>query len=349
MKKICTQQHVTFFTLSLLLLLLPACDWFKQCTSGSCSSSQTMDNNISPELQKEVVISFAGRPVVTGADLEKSIQMLMQAQPAFQQMWPFMGAEQQMQVLKQIAENLAAERIMHEYVKRSGLDKTAEFKENARQIHDAVDRDLAMRAFQNELVKNIVISDEEAQKYYETHRDKPNFKRPPFVAGGSGIQTEVIVASSVKEAQDIAAQAKKNSNFEAVAKSFNKKVMNLGTVAQQSMNVDTAIKTKLMGVKRFPSIEVVKGSDKKDYVVKAISKKDEQFADFSKPEVKEAVKEMLLGERFSDIFNKKMADLKAEYNVVINNDHITKRMKSNEPQSAEQPAEDVAQIAPKAA
>ncbi|MFA6065623.1 MAG: hypothetical protein WC707_00390 [Candidatus Babeliaceae bacterium] len=325
MKKIFAYKNATSAMMCAFMVFLPACDWFKGCTDKMCSSTQQSGDN-------EVVITFNGKPVITGADYEKSIQMLMQAQPAFQQMWPFMGPDQQEQVLTQIAENLAAERVMQEAVKRSGLDKTSEFKDNARQIHEAVDRDLAMRTFQNELVKNIVIADEEAQQYYEANREKPNFKCPPFVRSGAGVRAEVILASSLKEAQDIAAQAKKNPDFAAVAKSANKTVVDLGVVSQQSMGIDAAVKAKLLLVKKFPTVEVVTGSDKKEYVVKAISKSDEKFADFAQPEVKEAVKQILLGEKFNDIFNKKMNDLKAEYNVVVNKDYIAKRIKASQPQ-----------------
>jgi len=314
-----------------MLVMVPACDWMKNSTEQAPVV----------ELEKEVVVSFGGKPVITGADYEKSLVMLMQAQPAFQQMLPFMGAEQQAQIYQQIAESLAQERVMHKFIKDNGIDKTAEFKENARQIHEAVDRDLAMRAFQNEIVKGIVTTDEEAQKYYDINKDKAAFKRPPFLISASGVKAQAIVVSSAKEAQEIATQARQNQNFSAVAKSFNKTVNDLGAVSAQSMAVDSTVKNKILAAKKFPSVEVIKGSDKKEYVVKMTGKQDEKFADFSQPEIKEAVKEMMLGEKFTDAYNKKINELKAEYNVVINKDYLAQRSKpaqTEETQPAPQPS-----------
>ena len=307
------------------LVVLPACkplEWIK-------------DKLGSQKPKEEVVVSFNNKPIVTGAEFEKNIQLLMQAQPAFQQMLPLMNAEQQVQIYNQIAETMAAERMMTEWVKKAGLDKNAEYKANAQQIHEAVDRDLAVRAFQNELVKQITITDEEAENYYRENGDKnPAFKRAPFTAMMGGVKAQGVSFATDKEAKDFAALAKK-SDFAKAAQQAKKSVTDFGVVTSQTIAVDNKIKSTILDMKKFPSTEVVKSADGKFWVVQGL----EQPTDFAS--IKENVKEVMMGEKFNELYTKKMGELKSEFNVVVNKNYIMQHAKSTAPQM-EEPAQEEA-------
>lgn len=318
-----TRKSVSQALLISSIFLLPACkplDWFKD-TSGSDK----------PHVgREEVVVTFNGKTMVSGSDFEKNIELLIQAQPIFQQMLPSMPAEQQAQIYNQIAETMAAERMMIEDVKRKGLDKTAEYKNNARQIHDAVDRDLAVRAFQNELIKEISITDAQAEQFYNENRDKnAAFKRPPFTAMAGGVNARGITFPTEQAAKDFLAQAKK-SDFTAAAQQANKPITDLTNA------VDPKIKSAVTGMKKFPALEVVKSSDNKFWVVEG--KQDGQLAGFA--QIKDAVKEVMMGEKFNEVYSKKMADLKSELNVVVNKDYIANRTAKTAPQEV---SDDMAQ------
>lgn len=323
-----------FMSVALLvtcIAFLPGCkiaDWIKErfgCTNcvTSMGSSDVAGGSLTgptdKNISQEVIVTIGGKPSVTADDFHKSLQLLMQTQQALQQVLPFMAEDQQLQLFQQIAENLAAERVAAEWVHRQGLDKTPEYQETARMVHDAVDRDLAARTFQAELVKKIDITDAQAKKYYEENKDKnPYFKRPPFTSGSASAKASGIVFDSEKDAQDFLAKAKKD--FDAAAKENRKTIKDFGQVTAQS-DIDNALKAKILNGKA-PSVELIKGLDGKYYVVKIISKQEPQVAPFA--EVNDKVKELMLSEKFQELFTKEIEKLKKEYGVTINQDYVKK-------------------------
>lgn len=342
-------KHFLSIGLLLSLAFLPGCkitDWIKEkfgCTNcvettgmrseAGSSFGGGSDKNAS----QEVVVTIGGTPAVTPDDLNKSLQLLMQTQPALQQVLPYMAEDQQLQLFQQIVENLANERVAAEWVKRQGLDKTAEYQETARMVHEAVDRDLAARTYQAELIKKIEINDAQAKKYYEENKDKnPYFKRAPFVTGMASAQAQSVLFESEKDAQDFLAKAKKD--FDAAAKEAKKSVKNLGQITAQS-DIDNALKAKILNAKAN-SVEIIKGLDGKFYVVKIAQRQEPQAVPFA--EVADKVKELMLSERFQDLFMKEIDKLKKEYGVTINQDYVKKYVADIRAQTAAQPAEHAA-------
>lgn len=322
------QKH--FFRLSLLvstLAFLPGCqvaDWFKEkfgcssCVTESMSTASGADKKID---SSEVVISIGGNPVVSLDDFAMSMQLLMQSQQGLMQILPMMPEEQVAQLVQQIAENLAAERVAGEWVRRQGIDKTPEYQQNARMIHEAVDRDLAARTFQAEVSKKVSISDADAKAYYDKNKDSnPYFKRAPFVQGTVSARASSVACSSEKEAKDLVAKVK-NNDLNAAALEMKKTVKDLGTVTAQS-DLDNAVKAKILGSKSAPAVEIVKGLDGKFYVVKVSSKQEPQAAPFDA--VKESVKELMMAEKFQELFMQEIEKLKKEFGVTINQENLKK-------------------------
>lgn len=297
--------------------LLPLSVGLLACVPGCFTDSQKKDS-------QEPVVTIDGKPVITADEYNQSIELLAQAQPAFAQVLPFMSPEQQEPIYLQIAETLAAERVMQEAVKRSGADKTKEYQENARRVHESVDRDLAVRTFQNELAKQIVINDDEAREYYEMNKDKNQvFKRPPFATQGGVVARAVHVANE-KEGNDLAQRALKVKSLEAAARDTKKEVRDLGIVNTQSFAIDNALRAKISIMKKFPAIEVVRDSSGDFFVVEGIRREETGTASFDS--VRDRVKEVMLGERFNDALMKKIDELKREYRVEVNKDFIAKKV-----------------------
>jgi len=281
----------------------------------------------------ETVVSIDGKPVITAEEFDQSIEMLAQAQPAFAQVLPFMSPEQQEPIYMQIAETLAAERVMHESVKRSGADKTKEYQENARRIHESVDRDLAVRTFQNELAKEIVISDDEAREFYDAQKNTNQMlKRPPFVTQG-GIVARIVPCANEKEANELLQAVLKTKNLDAASGALKKEVVDLGIVNTQSFSVDNALRAKISVMKKFPAFEMVRDSAGEFFVVEGVRREESGSAPFDV--VRERVKEVMLGERFNDALLKKLEELKREYKVAVNKEFIAKKV--NRSAAAQQP------------
>jgi peptidyl-prolyl cis-trans isomerase C len=309
-----------------LLILLPACsftEWFKKNTecSNCCytpSSSHNSDNTTA-------VISFADKPIVTAKDYEKSLELLASAQPGFQEMLPLMATEQQEQIHEQIADHLANERLIQQWVIDNKIDQTPEFKENARQVHEAVERDLAVRAFENHLTPRLHITDEEAHTFYDENKSKlPIFKHPQFIAHVGGIKAQSISAANEKDAKDLLEQAKKEG-FSTAASNAKKSVTDLGLVNTHSTTVDADIRTKISEAKTIPGIIIAKNSKNKWSVINLIEQKPIEYAPFE--QVADKIKQVLMRDKFTELYKKEMDTLKAKYNVSINKEYLKKQVK----------------------
>jgi hypothetical protein len=167
-----------FLSVALLvasLAVLPGCDSFKSCSS--CSTHTNAGSG-------EVVITLGGSPLIKSENFEKKLAMIYQARQGIEAFIANMPEEEQLKVYEQIANGLVAEQLILDYVKKNKLDQAADYRELADQAHRQLEVDLALRAFQNALVKEVQdkITDEEAAKFYADHREKmPIFQQAPFL------------------------------------------------------------------------------------------------------------------------------------------------------------------------
>lgn len=281
---------------------------------------------IEPGLLEETVVSFEGKPAAVGRDYEKNIQMIMEAQPALKDMLPYIPEEQQKEMFSQILDAMALEKVMLRYIKDEGIDQTTEFRKNAIRVHEAVDRDLALRAFENELLKEVIVTDDEIRKYYDENRTtEPVFQRPPFLITAGGVKAKGFEAADEKEAQELAEKVKQGK-FAQVAKEAKKSVVDYGLVNQQS-SLDKELKNKIVGA-TGATTEVVKGADGKYHVLSIATPQETKYADVD--QVKDSIKQVITGKKFNELHSKRMDELKKKYKVEVNKDYLQKRKKATE-------------------
>lgn len=335
-----------FLSRSLLLsaaILLPGCNpfsWVKEKMTGSCSScnheaEEVKVEGLDPELLNEAVIKIDGSTAVTGKDVEAQLKMIFAAQPAFKDMLPYLQKEQRDQIFGQILESLAMEKIMERWIKESGTEQQEEFRKNAQRVHKAVDQDLRLRAFENELLKGIAVTEADAKEHYSTKRDmEPMFQRQPFATSTGGVNAEGFEVSD-KEGASLLAKVK-TGDFKQVAKDAKKAVINFGMVNASSF-IDPELRTKILSITKFPSVELIKGSDGKFRIVKISGKKETVYAPFE--QVKDAVKQVLMQKKFTEKYNEKMKELKDTYKVEVLKEYIAKREEAMKKAEAAKAAE----------
>jgi peptidyl-prolyl cis-trans isomerase C len=338
------------------IALLPGCNWWPfgaghgkgccpahdhQAAEGQAKEEEIKIEGFDPALLQETVVSFEGKPVVTGRDFEKNLQMIMEAQPAIKDMLPYIPAEQQEHIFGQMLESMALEKLMLRWVKDAGIEESAEYRRNACRVHEAVDRDLALRAFENELVKEVVITDQEAEKFYQDNKTtEAAFQRPPFLITAGGVKAKGIEAKDEKEAKELAEKIKqsekeKGGGIASVAKETKKSVVDYGLVNPQSL-IDSNIKSHILATMDKPIVEVVRGEDDKYYVIATQCRQEPKYSDFD--QVKDAVKQVLTNKRVNELYAKRIAELKDKYKMEINKSYIQKRPKpAAEPVSEEHP------------
>jgi hypothetical protein len=319
-----------------LLIFLPSCklgDWVKEkfertpeptithITQEKISTESSSNNLTLPDdLAHLTVVTIEGKAALTGKEFDKYMQLIAQAHPEIAQFLPLMPQDQQLEMLTKIADSALADQLIIREVRREGLDQTSEYKEQSQQAHEMLDRQLAQLVYQNKLAKSLTISNEEAQKYYETNSNNPAFKRPPFVVHMGGVKAEGIAVNSAKEAQDLLEQAKKGTDFTQLAQKAKSAATSFGIVNTQSSTVDAQIRKKAHDVKSFPTFEVIKGTDNKHWVVKFIEKVDMALAPFE--QVADKVKELMMQQKFQDALTKEIERLKSSYKAQVNKDFI---------------------------
>lgn len=322
-------------------MMLPACDW-RSWFSGACKSCTDHGT------ESVCCISMEGKPAVTQHDFDNKFNQLCMARPDIQQALASLPVEQQQAFYDQFADAIIAELLVAKYVEEAGLNKTAEYKEAARQAHEAVETQLMNSVFQSDLFKKIEkeITDEIAQKYYEENRDRVAiFKRAPFIDKIGGARVQMIEVAKEAEAKVLAEQARKQ-DFARVARDAQRKVKDLGLVTSRSMEVDEHIRSKVMGYATAPQVDVVKLSHGKFGVIKVTQIEHDTYKPFSNPEVKEAVKAFLMRNELGKTVTKTMEELKQKYGVVVHRDVITRLVKNDVP--AARVEADKEAVAPKA-
>jgi peptidyl-prolyl cis-trans isomerase C len=259
--------------------------------------------------------------LLTEPDFEQNVELLMQSQAGIKDIIACMSPEQQDQVYNNILEGLVNERIITQWISDQGLDKTPEYKEQARRAHEAVDRDLAIHAFEREVVKQIVFNDDEAQNWYDKNRER--LMNQPFLEAVGGVKAKGFAVNSEKEAKDMVAKLKAGSSLDKVAQESKKTVMDFGLVSPQSSSVDPQVRTKILSMKTLPLVEMVKGADNKYWVIQAMDRVEPTFCAFGK--VKDIIKERMKEERAMDYLRKKVDEIRELSKVVINKDYLKRR------------------------
>lgn len=309
-----------FLNIALLipgLMVLPACDWFGSKESAPSAQDYSMGGSVGSQ---EIAVTIDGKPGVTVEEFQRNLDAIKQAQPMMEQMLPFMPEDQQRMMYAQIAENIIGGTLIQDYVAAQGWDKNVEYLQNARRLHEDLDKELANREFQSRLLKEISVTDAELKSYYENNRETNMiFKRAPFMIAADGVTALVVKAQDEAQAKAIVDAAKKSGDLKQAAQAHKQKVEDLGLVTAQTMEPDRLVIIKALGMQNFPSVEMVKSGDAY-WVIQATGKKNAEFALFD--QVKDAVNQVVLSDRFQKAYMNKINDLKKNRDVVVNQGFI---------------------------
>ena len=148
--------------LGLVLLGMPGCSWF-----GSSSSEKNMNDG------SEVLLTINGKPALTAKQFEDELTSIGEANPQVKMMLEMMPA-----VRVNVFSQMAVQKVLKLWADKANVKDTEEYKKR----QEAIEQELAGYAFQQELLKEIVITEEEALKYYEENKTSI----PDFVVTAGG-------------------------------------------------------------------------------------------------------------------------------------------------------------------
>jgi len=256
------------------------------------------------------VVTIEGKTVVTEKSLEKAFQQLLQEDPRVAQMIPLMGGEE---VLKdRIVQALAEQKLMKRWAMDANLAQNAQFQSDRERMIDQIDYLLFDKYFKTNFKASV--SDAEVKRFYEENKDK----MPELLVSRGGVRAKGIKFESQEKAQEFLAKvnaAQQDLDKAAQEAGIAKDVQDFHVVNNQSVGLAPALRDKIMEIKKFPSVEVVKVDDKAFWVVKAMSKEETVYRKYD--EIKDQIRGYLEGQKQEQMVSQEKDKLRKKYTLKV--------------------------------
>lgn len=333
-------NHVAKVTSATLLLLsvavLPGCsllDYFKKKPSSNEQSSSMKTDKpaaMTPSASSSgiVLASINKNPVITEVDFNKSMAQMLQSNPYFR------GASLESlpsAIKKKFFDELLKQEVIIEHAKSAGLQKDPKFLEAYDEMKKLVKKTLTVQFFEKDMFDQIDVSDREISKHFDENKER-------FVKVAGGVLISGAKFKTDAEAQAFFQKAKaKVDDFEKLAQEDKAaKFKNFGRVSKAAAkgfaaaSVPTPIRETAFGLKNLPAVEKVKeGED--HWVIVVSDKKETEY--FKLDEIKPQVTGMIKSNKFKDLLDKKIKDIKGSMTVDVNEDFF-KAQEAQEQQEA---------------
>ena len=219
-----------------------------------------------------------------------------------------------------IFKGIATTKLMKAWAENKGLDKDPEFKEQRKQLHEAADLQLYAKAFDD--AHPVHVSDAEVKSFYEEQKDQI----PGLMTNPGGVSAVYVRFDTKDKAENFLEKVKDVKGAKAFKEEAKKEKLKVAdaTINEKSSFGD-AIKNAVLGVQKFPSVQVVKAGDDAYWVICAISKSKAEYRDVKSKEVHEGLKKMLVEQKKEKQLDSLMDQLKKDLNVVENSDYFNKK------------------------
>lgn len=301
-----------FFHISLLvsaLAMLAGCDFLKKgCSDCTTTTTTTITG---PHDSAKVLATINGKSLVTEGQFNKYVDQLMKFEPQMELYFAMVPDMPQ-----KLFEMYEADLLIKEWLKHTGKDKDADYREKLEMQKQLVESQMQGQKFQEYVIAQIPQDDNVIAAFYEEKKKTlPLFQQAPFVKTAGGVKAQGISFSTEKQAKEFLDKVTAaGADFAAIAKEDKKTINNFGgkPVNAQSTNVDSAVRSKLADIKKFPATELIK-ADKNFWVVKATSKTETEYAPLA--DVKDAAKNVLLQTKFNDEMKNQLDAIKSEYKI----------------------------------
>lgn len=283
------------------LALLPGCDWKSKLGLEKSSSSAAANDG------SAVLATINGKPLLTAKEFETQFKNFIEKHPYGAMLAQMEGVERKM------FDGVVSQKLMSVWVTENGIDKTDEYKESLEQLVQF----LNARFFQ--MKHPVTTTESEARDFY--NKNKENMPEATMSRGG-------INASAVSFAKEADAKAflekAKGKALDKAAKEANlsDKFRDFKLVNPTSIGIDQALKEKVMALKKFPTLEVIKAGDTY-YVVSATGKEEPKYRSFE--EVKASIEQRLNQQKQEQALEKEIEKLKKDYNVVVDESYFNKK------------------------
>ena len=288
--------------------LFSGCGWMSSSKNDKADTAEKSVAN-----KSDVLLSIDGKPVLTVAEYEEQLEIARKANQELEMVLQMMPNAEREYIFKMFETG----KVLQKWADKEGISDSVEFKKQQKQMHDAVDSQLAIAAFFEQYPLNI--SDSEVKEFYESKKDSI----PGLKIAESGVQVAYVRFDSkaaadkflekVKEVKDLA-------KFKSAGQAEQLTVAD-ATVNEKSSHSDS-LKSIVLQIKHFPKAEVVKMGDNAFWVIFASGKSEAKYHDLKNPQVQEGLKKMIADESRQKQLEDGVAKIKKDMNVVVNNDYF---------------------------
>ncbi len=198
------------------------------------------------------------------------------------------------------------------------------------QLRDLIKNQNIMQAVQEDILKDISVTDDDVQTYYNENKDSK------YTQGAGATASHILIAekasdgsidydASLKKANDLKAKLDSGADFATLAKENSAdpgSKDNGGSLGFVAYNSTQLVAEFMDGFKNLKEGEIsapVK-SQFGYHIIKATGLKDSQVTPFD--QVKDEIKSTLLQQKQGDAFNSKIAEWKTELNVKTYEDKL---------------------------
>lgn len=312
-----------------LSLLCAPIVFLSGCLPGSEDNQSTVNMADAKSIEdgSEVLLTIDGRPVITMNTLNAEFDRLLEESPQMKQILPFMPDAK-----GQFFQGMVNQEVVDHYVAAKGIDRSPQYIKEYENTMQQVKKMLNTKHFSDK--HPVQVSGSEVNAFYEENKNKI----PDLMISQGGVKAEGVSFESEDEANAFLAKAREGKNeLEKVAgdAGFTNNYRDFKMVNNQSLAIDPALRTKLLGLNRFPTHDVVKVGDVW-WVVKAHSKEEPQYRPLDE-QLRQGLEEHLKKQKQAEVFEKAIDGYKKDFNVEINDAPL-------QPKANEQGANPLAQM-----
>jgi peptidyl-prolyl cis-trans isomerase C len=286
------------------LLIVPGC--LRNFFSFGQSKKQSGSTSHSTDTASPALLKIDGTTVLTLDEFDMYLYQVVESNPYFKQI----GKEGLPMAVKQrIFESIVKQRLIIKEAERMQLDQGDEYQKAFDETVQLVKNSLLVQQFEKHVLQDIAVTDKEIQDEFDKNK-----QRYVKVMGGTLVQgcrfekTEDANAfyDDVKGNQDtFAERARKNTAGQF--KDFGRV-----TDDQRSSDIPAHLRSAVLEMKDVPAVIKVKDGDAM-WVLYGRDKKDSVSFNFS--EIKPQLESMLRMNKFKEVLDKRMGELRNKYAV----------------------------------
>lgn len=290
------------FALALLfvpMVFLPGCGWL-DCLRGKKDS-----------VEGKAVVTMSGDVVITTKSFEAEFEQLLAENPHLQSVLAMMPDAK-----KNFLMGMVNQQVVDKWVSANKVDQKEEYTKELDRMMRQVKRMLNTKYFG--LEHPVVVGEDEVTDFYNKNKDS----MPDLIVSRGGVKAVGVSFDKEVTAKAFVAKVRELKDITKAANALHvaKNLRDFKLVNSQSLGMDAALREQIVSLQKFPSVEVIKVSDKSFWVVSATSKEESQYRPLE--QVKAGLEQYVTKEKRMEMFDKEITKLKADFNVVINEDAL---------------------------